>query len=266
MRPALELEPDRVQRQEGQPHVGHHRLLDRLVARSSPSITGGRSACSRKNCSIAARVPEPSSRTRNPSSASAAGGIDSAVEPAGAPARDHDAAGARRTARRACRARAAAVPMIARSTSLPWSCRDQRLAVADRSSRSSIPGCSARKRASSRGTKYLAVLTMPIVSGPLCKPLSRATASSASLQRREHPPGVDQQVLAGRGQRDRCARPRSNSGKPTSALQLLHLHRDRRRGQVQLLGRAGEAQVPGDGRRRPAADACVTPFISFSYL
>ena len=65
-----------------------------------------------------------------------------------------------------------------------------------------MPGCSSRNRVSSCGTKYLAVLTMPTVSRPDSSLRSRAIASSASFSVASKPLGVDQEVLAGGGQRD----------------------------------------------------------------
>ena len=80
--------------------------------------------------------------------------------------------------------------------------------------RTSTPGWSFWKRASRWGTKYLAVLTMPMVSSPCSMRFKRAIAWSASLSAassrlawiRKYSPAVDSVTV----------RPlRSNSGRPT---------------------------------------------------
>ena len=84
------------------------------------------------------------------------------------------------------------------------------------------PDARSRKRASRRGTKYLAVLTMPIVSAPACDAPQARHRVLGVLERRQHPPGVDQQVLAGRGQRDlRGRRDRTAAGRPRSSSSLI---------------------------------------------
>jgi hypothetical protein len=65
------------------------------------------------------------------------------------------------------------------------------------------------------------------------------------LQRREQALGVDEEVLAGGAQGHGAALPLEQR-QPDLALDLLDLHRDRRRRQVQRLRGAREAEVAGD--------------------
>ena len=84
-------------------------------------------------------------------------------------------------------------------------------------------------------------------------------------QRGEHPLGVDDQVLAHRGQRDRAPDP-VEQRQADVGLELLQLHRNRRRGEVQLLGGPGDAGVPGDGDEDPQLAHAGVFHSVFSYL
>ena len=78
----------------------------------------------------------------------------------------------------------------------------------------------------------------------------RAITSSASLHGREHPLRVDQDVLPDHGQRDLAAA-RSNSGRPTSASSSLICIETAGGVRCELLGGAHEAQLPGHRRKDP---------------
>ncbi len=65
------------------------------------------------------------------------------------------------------------------------------------------------------------------------------------LERGEDAPGMHQQIFPRDGQRNGAAAALEQR-KPDQRLELADLHRDRRRGQVQLFGGAHEAQVPCD--------------------
>ena len=152
-----------------------------MVSLLAISITTFRLAASppRKRSS-AARVPEPLSRMMK--------GTPRSCFTASSPARTSGWSGAA-TNTCGCAAKGSARvasslggrPMMARSTSpassICTSC--SRLPTARRIS---TAGCSWWKAASSGGSMYLAVLTMPITSWPTSSLRRRATASSASFR------------------------------------------------------------------------------------
>ena len=215
------------------------------------------------NSSSAARVPEPGSRTMKPSPISAFAGTFSICA---------NGCSIEVTSTCGCIANGSARvghsfggrPMIASST-LPCcisATTCSRLLLTCR--RISMPGCSSRNCASMRGTKYLAVLTMPTSSTPVERPRKRATMSSASRiaasTRRVCASTYSPTMVS-----DTLRLERSNSGKPDLDLQVLDLHRDCGRGEAQFLRGAHEAQVPRDRRRIPAAGGAWRSSLSYSY-
>ena len=150
------------------PSAGHHRLLDRLVARHLHRDASAAKRCSAKNSSIAARVPEPGSRTMKRLARQRADRhvLQRCSERMARRVDEHHA-GAWRTARRASASSlAAAGPSPPGRTSLRLHQRRPAARGCRTRRRTSTPGCSSRNSASSRGRKYFAVLTMPIVSTP----------------------------------------------------------------------------------------------------
>lgn len=134
--------------------------------------------------------------------------------------------------------------MIDRSTSRARSMSTccSRLPVTRR--RTSMPGERSWKRASSCGTKYLAVLTMPMVSRPTSMRFRRATASSASFIAasslrawiRKYSPAVDSVAL----------RPsRGRQRQPDLRLYLLDLHGNGGGREIQRRRGAGHAALLG---------------------
>ena len=135
--------------------------------------------------------------------------------------------------------------MMARSTSLAASASTtaSRLLTA---SLNASAGCSSRKRASSCGAKYLAVLVTPRLMRPPVRPRSASRPSSASASARWIVVHVPEQQRAGFGQ----VHPPADAleqRQPGVRLELAHLHRHAGLGQVQLLGGARERQVARGG-------------------
>ena len=136
--------------------------------------------CSRKKSSIALRVPEPGSRTMK-GKASSACTVTCSERSSGWSGGHTKTSG--------CAANGSALvaisfggrPITARSISLPCSSASSCSRLPITCKRTSMPGCSSRKRASKRGMKYLAVLTRPMLSSPASTRLKRAIASSASF-------------------------------------------------------------------------------------
>ncbi|MCY1541270.1 hypothetical protein D9M68_769500 [compost metagenome] len=82
------------------------------------------------------------------------------------------------------------------------------------------------------------------------QPLQARGGVFGVLQRGEHLAGVDQHVLARRGERH-AARGALEQRQAHVAFELFHLHGHGRRREVQDLGRAGKAQVFGDLGENP---------------
>src|SRR5437764_432276 len=131
------------------------------------------------NSSSAARVPDPGSRTMKSSPSRALAGTRSArakgcstpvTSTCGCMAKGSAREGQSRGGR----------PMMESSTVPSRISATTSSRLLPTCSRISTPGCSSRKRASRRGRKYFAVLTMATSSGPVRRPRKRATMSSAS--------------------------------------------------------------------------------------
>ena len=242
-----------MHRQEADAHVGHHRLLDRLVARhldhhrrmDAPLLEEDLHRGARARAGLAHEEHLVAQQRRGAPATARASGCSGAATIASGFVRER--LGARiELARR--RAHDREIDLVVLQL------RDQRLPVADFEAQLDGRDARAGTRRGACGTKYFAVLTMPMVSRPLSTPFMRAIVSAASLSAasirractRKYSPGVVSAIL----------RPlRSNSGSPTapsSSLTCIEIAGWR---QVQLLRCAGEAQVArGAGEDLQLAD------------
>ncbi len=108
------------------------------------------------------------------------------------------------------------------------------------------PGIAPLEMRDQRGREVLGRADDADADAPAGEPLQRRDRRVRILQRIENLPRVAQQLAAGLGQ-DQLLAPALEQRDPGDLLQPLDLQRHRRLGQMQLLGRAHEAQVPRRG-------------------
>ncbi len=245
----LHFHVDRVRGQEGDAKPRHHRLFHRLVAADlhadARSDAGVRRRTAPSACACRCPVRAPG-KSRRPAPPAALRGDRPGDVRAGATT----TCGWSPMTEEATSISSGGRPITARSRSCS---RRPRITSArlPTISRSSMRGCACANAASTRGAKYLAVLTTPTCTVPVSDPARAASEAALSRQDGLDPTHSVGEQASGMGRHHdprRFARPAAS---PIWSDSSCICKRDGRRGDIQRLCRAGD----GAGARHRGEDA-----------